>query len=153
MPPPPIPGVPNPAADANLAMAKALARAMSRNQEETTYQTYTRYNPFTNKCYTGRTSGTGTPQGNINARAAQQAHLNAELFDPPILDKSSTNSSAIRGREQLVIDVNGGAQSAGGYSRNMIRGVSEYNPYRFYYEGQALNEFGEPFKTGPCTCN
>jgi hypothetical protein len=52
-----------------------------------------------------------------------------------------------------VLDINGGALRDGGYSRNMIREVSRYNLARFYYEAHALNEFGLPVKTGPCTCN
>jgi hypothetical protein len=41
-------------------------------------------------------------------------------FDAPVLDKSSENADAIRGREQQLIDAHGGAKSAGGTSGNAI---------------------------------
>lgn len=79
--------------------------------------------------------------------------LNAEGFDAPVLDRSSPNYYAIRGREQQMIDINGGAKSDQGTSRNAIRGVSKLNPARFFYEAHALYQFGAPVRSGsPCTC-
>ena len=78
-----------------------------------TYQTYTKTNPTTGEVYSGRTSGTGTPLENIARRDANH-HMNAKGFGPAQLDKSSSNYNAIRGREQQLIDLNGGAKSMGG---------------------------------------
>ena len=59
---------------------------------------------------------------------------------------------AIRGREQQLIDRNGGAQSdtrnfkGGGSSANKIRGVWYYNPNAPKYHGAANSMFGEYYK-------
>lgn len=148
---PPI-GLPNPSADAQRELARQLTDLLRRNFPQRTYQTYTRYNPLTGKCYSGRTSGYDEPQTNIRNRALGQPLLNAEGFSPPVLDRSSGNYSSIRGREQQLIDINGGAQSAGGTSRNMINGISPYNPFRPMYFDDANAEFGSPVPAGNCTC-
>jgi hypothetical protein len=51
-------------------------------------------------------------------------------------------NAAIRGREQQLIDFNGGAQSMGGTSRNKINGISNLNLARSYYIQQSINLFG-----------
>ncbi|WP_239478130.1 RHS repeat-associated core domain-containing protein [Hydrogenophaga sp. YM1] len=135
LPPIPVPGVPNPSADAQQQLAQQLTDALRRAFPERTYQTYTRYNPRTGKCYSGRTSV-----------------LNAEGFFPPVLDRSSTNRGAIRGREQQLIDINGGARSVGGTSRNMINGISPMNPFGDAYLDEATGEFGIPVPAENCTC-
>ena len=108
-----------------------------------TYQTYTKANPTTGDVYTGRTSGTGTPEQNI-ARRDQGHHMNEQGYGPATLDQSSTNKDVIRGREQQVIDHHGGAQSQGGTSGNAINGVSPTNPRRQQYLDAAAQEFGAP---------
>ena len=60
------------------------------------------------------------------------------------LDKSSTNANSIRGREQQLIEENGGAQSEEGTSGNAINGISRTNPNRDFYMGAAEEEFGAP---------
>ena len=50
--------------------------------------------------------------------------------------------AAIRGREQQLIDFNGGARSVGGNSANIINGVSDLNPLRPIYLGAAIKNFG-----------
>lgn len=50
------------------------------------------------------------------------------------LDKYSTNSDAIRGREQQLIELNGGAKSQKGTSGNTINGISPTNPKKQRYE-------------------
>ena len=60
----------------------------------------------------------------------------------PTVDAVSTDRGAIRGREQQLIDFNGGAQSVGGTARNMINGVADFNPNRIYYIYQSIREFG-----------
>jgi RHS repeat-associated protein len=153
-PPPPIPGVPNLSTDAQRQLAEQLTRATQGNEDrQKTYQTYTRYNPVTGQCYTGRTSGYGTPEENIRNRSYGQPLLNFEGFLPPVLDRSSTNYNSIRGREQLVMDLNGGARSTGGTSRNAINGISTINPLgRYLYIPAANAEFGVPVPAGQCQC-
>ena len=84
------------------------------------------------KPYSGRTSGTKTPEQNVAARDLGH-HMNEKGYGPAELDKSSTNPAAIRGREDQNIELNGGAQSAGGTSGNAIRGISPANPNKAAY--------------------
>jgi hypothetical protein len=121
--------------------AKGLDRAGNARGSERTFQTYTKTNPKTGQVYCGRTSGCGTPEQNI-ARRDVNHHMNQEGYGPAILDKSSANSAAIRGREQQLIDAHGGAQSVGGTSGNRINGVSPGNAKRDFYFNQAKREFG-----------
>lgn len=60
-----------------------------------------------------------------------------------MLDKTSRNAAAIRGREQQVIEASGGGKSTGGTSGNSINGVSSKNLKRNHYKKQAKKEFGE----------
>jgi len=70
--------------------------------------------------YSGRTSGYGDPNALVQARGLQQPILTGEGFSPAVLDQGvsvqqNPNAyAAIRGREQQLIDFNGGAQSMGG---------------------------------------
>jgi len=73
----------------------------------------------------------------IVARRDARHHTAGE---PAELDKYSTNASAIRGREQQLIDANGGARSMGGTSGNAINGVSPANKRAAEYR-QAAKEF------------
>jgi RHS repeat-associated protein len=107
-----------------------------------TYQTYTKKNETTGEVYSGRTSGTGTPQENIEARDSNH-HMNDKDFGPAKLDKSSSNKDAIRGREQQLIDKNGGAKSKGGTSGNAINGVAPSNKNAQKYKEAAKSQFGE----------
>ena len=106
-----------------------------------TYQTYTKTNPVTGKVYSGRTSGTGSPIDNVAKRDANH-HMNAKGFGPAMLDKTSYNYQAIRGREQMLIDYYGGARSMGGTSGNAINGISLNNGKRGIYIEAAKREFG-----------
>jgi len=136
-----------------ISAQQASQTRTSENKRQKTYQTYTRLNPTTGKCYSGRTSGYDDPDTNLKNRAAGQPLLNLEGYNPPKLDKSSENYTSIRGREQQLIETNGRAQSVGGSSRNLINGVSDYNPLRSIYMGSATSEFGEPIPIpGGCTC-
>ncbi len=49
---------------------------------------------------------------------------------------------AIRGREQQLIDAHGGAQSDGGTSANLIRGVGRRNPLAPIYDAASTAMFG-----------
>jgi RHS repeat-associated protein len=107
---------------------------------EKTYQTYTKTHATTGEVYSGRTSGRGTPEDNI-AKRDKDHHKNKDGFGPAVLDKSSSNPAAIRGREQQLIEANGGARSAGGTSGNKINGVSPSNENRQSYLDAANEEF------------
>lgn len=104
------------------------------------YQTYTKTNPKTGEVYTGRTSGTKSPEENVRLRDRNH-HMNEEGFAPAVLDKSSSNRDAIRGREQQLIDLNGGAKSQGGTSGNKIRAISPKNEKANQYLNAAKREF------------
>ena len=106
------------------------------------YVTYTRTNPQTGQVYSGRTSGYGDPETLVLRRGSQQGTLNAEGFLPPVVDQATTNSLAQRGREQQLIDFNGGARSVGGITRNMINGVADFNPQRPFYMDATRRTFG-----------
>ena len=112
------------------------------NTGSKTYQTYTKTNPETGEVYSGRTSGTGTPAENVRRRDANH-HMNAKGFGPAVLDKSSSDYQAIRGREQMLIEHHGGAQSTGGNSGNTINGIGANNKNRDSYINAAKGEFGE----------
>ena len=103
--------------------------------------TYTKTNKTTGEVYSGRASGKGSPQDVVKKRDANH-HKNSEGYGPAVLDKSSTNSDAIRGQEQYLIDANGGAKSQGGSSGNAINGISDTNPKKQIYEEARRNEFG-----------
>ncbi len=118
------------------------AREAAVIKGEKTFQTYTKTNPATAEVYCGRTGGCGTALENIASRDASH-HMTDKGFGPAVLDKSSTNAAAIRGREQMMIEANGGAKSVGGTSGNAINGISSKNPKRDTYIREAKKEFGE----------
>ena len=68
--------------------------------------------------------------------------MNNKGFDPAVLDKSSTNYNAIRGREQMLIEKNGGAKKTGGTSGNAINGIDKNNKKKSIYINSAIEEFG-----------
>lgn len=107
-----------------------------------TYQTYTKTNIKTGEVYSGRTSGYGSPSQNVAARDINH-HMNSKGFGPAVLDRSSTNAAAIRGREQILIDSFGGAKSMGGTSGNAINGIAMNNPKRLFYLTESMKEFGK----------
>ncbi|MBY0574407.1 MAG: hypothetical protein K2P84_12070 [Undibacterium sp.] len=141
-------GVSIPAIGAELTAATSaglLIGTLSISGSEpnkTIYVTYTRVNPITGEVYSGRTHGEGDPQSIVTQRGMQQSHLNKEGFAPPVVDRWSSDGGAIRGREQQLIDFFGGARSVGGTSRNMINGVSDFNPNRIYYIPASIATFG-----------
>ncbi|MBL9099499.1 MAG: hypothetical protein JNL82_01010 [Myxococcales bacterium] len=122
--------------------AADAARHSDASDAVETYQSYTKTNSTTGQVYSGRTSGTGTPRENIIQRDSRH-HMNAEGYGSAQLDKSSRNPDAIRGREQFLIEKNGGAQKSGGTSGNRINGISPRNPKGASYRAAAKQEFGE----------
>jgi len=141
-------GVFGPAVALAVPLALSGDTCATCNQDPFYYATYTRANPVTDQVYSGRTSGYGDPYTLVQRRGAQQPILTGEGFSSPVLDQAvmlqqDPNAyAAIRGREQQLIDFNGGAQSVGGTSRNMINGISEMNPLRDFYIQQSINRFG-----------
>ena len=138
------------AADALAALAKAAnttdnaadaAKAAASVSDGKVYVTYTKVNPKTGEVYSGRASGYGTPK-EVVANRDRNHHMNEKGFEPAELDRFSTNSDAIRGREQQLIELNGGAKSQGGSSGNAINGVSLTNPNKQRYEDARRKEFG-----------
>jgi RHS repeat-associated protein len=124
------------------AQANAAANSNgAQSTAQTTFQTYTKTNPDTNTVYSGRTSGTGTPEENVADRDAYH-EMNDQGYGPAVLDKSSSNPDAIRGREQDLIWQNGGAQSEGGTSGNAINAISPDNPNFSNYINASEQEFG-----------
>jgi RHS repeat-associated protein len=141
-------GVLGPAAAITLPLALSGDTCQACNQDPFYYATYTRTNPTTDQVYSGRTSGYGDPDALVQARGLRQPILTGEGFSSPVLDKSVSvqqNPSAydaIRGREQQLIDFNGGAQSMGGTSRNKINGIADLNPFRSTYIQKSIELFG-----------
>ena len=107
-----------------------------------TYQTYTKKNPISGEVYSGRTSGYNTPAENVARRDLNQKKKKKGYL-PAQLDKTSTDYNAIRGREQMLIEANGGAKSVGGTSGNAINGISPNNKKKNIYINAAKKSFGE----------
>jgi hypothetical protein len=107
------------------------------------FQTYTKTNSETGEVYSGRTSGVRSPTENVQARDSSH-HMNEKGFGSARLDRSSPNPSAIRGREQQLIEEFGGSRSTGGTSGNAINGISPTNANRSTYINEAVKEFGTP---------
>jgi hypothetical protein len=99
-------------------------------------------NGTTGKVYSGKTSGKKTAAQNVAARDKKH-HMTGKGYGAAKLDKTSTSKDAIRGREQQLIDHNGGAQSQGGTSGNAINGISATNKNKQKYEDAANKEFGK----------
>jgi len=102
-----------------------------------TYQTYTKTNPATGHVYAGRTSGFRNAAGNLLRRDSSHAYT-AKGYGPATLDLSSTNGSAIRGREQQLIEYYRNL----GISGNVDNGVGPRNGNRSFYLQEAEARFG-----------
>jgi RHS repeat-associated protein len=130
--------------DATIVAAGIDAVAGSiKDKLQFKFITYTRVGP-NGQVYSGRTSGFGDPQSIVNARAATHPGRLAG-FAPPVIDEWAAGPQgyfAIRGREQQLIDAFGGAQSEGGTSANLIRGVSKSNPLAPVYSAASITLFG-----------
>ena len=105
------------------------------------YVTYTKKNPVTGEVYSGRTSGYGDPR-KILAKRDRGHHMNEKGFEEAQIDRFSTDPDAIRGREQYLIDLHGGAKSQGGTSGNAINGISPTNPNKKRYVEANEREIG-----------
>ena len=120
-------------------VGKAVSNLNSSGEK--THQTYTKPDKNGGKPYSGKTSGTGTPEENI-AKRDQGHHMDKKGFGKAVLDKSSKSSDAIRGREQNLIDNNGGSKSTGGTSGNQNNSIGPKNKNAEKYKQAAEKEFG-----------
>jgi len=105
------------------AIEQAAETAGDAADSAKTLQSYTKTNPTTGQVKCGRTSGCGTPLENIAKRDSNH-HKNKDGFGPAVVDQSSSNTAAVRGREQQLIDAHGVAKSNGEASGNTINGIS-----------------------------
>lgn len=153
-----LPPAPNPNAyvENPLVWLDPLGLAPVRTPKQTPqlrYVTYTKTNPTTGTVYTGRSRGTGTPAQVVRNRDADH-HMTEKGYGPAVLDQSTDATlpveqrhqdpayQAMRGREQQMIDHNGGARSMDGTSGNAINGIAEDNKLRDTYLNAATNKFG-----------
>lgn len=127
--------------------AAVLNKVLSDSAEPSggkTFTTYTREKPD-GTVYSGRTSGKADPEkqvANRISRGRDHQARTAEGYGSAKVDKNSSNPDAIRGREQQLIEQNGGARSQGGTSGNAINGVSPKNSKGQGYRAACENEFG-----------
>jgi RHS repeat-associated protein len=111
--------------------------------------TYTKRGP-NNEIYSGRTSGFGrTPIEVLRRRDASHKRLRGMGFEAAELDvfvavRSDEDRDAIKGREQALISVNGGAQSRGGTSANRDDAIDRNDPRRSYFLRLSEAYFGAP---------
>jgi len=119
----------------NISLSKSVQSKVK------THQTYLKKNSE-GTVYNGKTSGTGTPYENILKRDKYH-HMNEKGYGPAVLDKSSKNKAAIRGREQSNIEKSGGAKSQNGTSGNAINGISNKNKNKNFYMNENIKIFGK----------
>lgn len=128
---------------------------MEEKEPKVFFVTYTKLRENedgTTTTYSGRTSGVyyGETPTLKEAQAAVSArdlgHKDKIGYGPAVVDKYSTVYTAIRGREQQLIDHFGKAQSEGGTSGNKIRGVGKNNPRGPMYHSSSNTQFGELHK-------
>lgn len=126
----------------DVAIVGVLAGALVYDATYRTYVTYTLTGPNGQK-YAGRASGFGDPYSIMMNRFSMH-HMRLSGYGNPVLDASAqgypTGYSAIRGREQQLIDSYGGVGSPN--VGNSIRGVSKFNPYGRVYHSMSDAYFG-----------
>jgi hypothetical protein len=59
-----------------------------------------------------------------------------------IIDKVHRDPDPITGREQMLVDFHGGAQSVGGTSANALNPIDDLSEDRPYFIGRSIIEFG-----------
>ena len=109
----------------DLAIPIVLAGAAAYDLSQRVYVTYILTHP-SGKVYIGRSSGFGSPY-KVMMRRYYGHHMRSKGYINPILDRAAQGFigySAIRGREQQLIDSYGGVGSLS--IGNRIRGVSKY---------------------------
>ena len=104
--------------------------------------TYVLKNPETKQVYIGRTSGFGEPLKILKRRMYGHAYKKRGFKNPKI-DKAMQGlnaRSAIRGREQQLIDFYSGIGSFN--VANIRRGVAKKNPFRNIFHHASNTNFG-----------
>jgi hypothetical protein len=104
------------------------------------YDAYTLQGP-NGEIYAGRTSGYGSAEQLVNERYSSH-HMRLFGYNNPKVDvfaQGDTGYYAIRGREQLIINENGGTGSP--RVGNSINGISILNPFRDTYISAAKARF------------
>ena len=125
---------------AGTLLAGAVIADAINDYQNKIYVTYTLTNPETGQVYVGRTSGTGTPQQIANRRYYKHGSKQALGFARPVVDRYSKSYSAIRGREQQLIDYYGGVGNP--KVANLIRGVAKRNPFGKKFHNSSNQCFG-----------
>lgn len=122
--------------------AGIVAGAAVYDLTQSIYVTYPLNNPATGQIYAGRSSGYGNPVS-IMMNRFYGHHMRKAGFGDPDLDRAAQGLmgySAIRGREQMIVDAYSGINSpAVGNSRNPIW---PFNPYRSQFLMDAYFLFG-----------
>lgn len=123
----------------------SLSGSSVKDKDRYKYVTYIRrHTTIDGLVYSGRTGGLGSVDKILEARSKSKDHLErtAQGYGPLELDRVSYYKNSIRGREQMLIDFYGGAQSIGGTSGNKINGIWPFNYKREMYMLAAEAEFG-----------
>jgi RHS repeat-associated protein len=120
-------------------LAMTLLGPLGSVVAKTTFQEYVKGNPETGQVYHGRTSGEGTPEQNVQIREASPHHMNEEGYDPAELELSSKDPDAIRGAEQILMELS----RALGITGNRINGISPRNVNSAAYREAAMREFSD----------
>ncbi len=106
--------------------------------------TYVKENNKTGEVYIGRASGlvneVNTDAANLVRKKRDSSHQkNKEGFSESVIENFTTNSDAIRGREDLLIR----EAKKHGISGNKYNGISNRNKKRQQYLNAAIDLFGD----------
>ncbi len=125
----------------DLAIPIVLAGAAAYDLSQRVYVTYILTHP-SGKVYIGRASGFGSPY-KVMMRRYYGHHMRSKGYINPVLDRAAQGFigySAIRGREQQLIDSYGGVGSLS--IGNRIRGVGRYNILGIKFHNDSNQYFG-----------
>lgn len=137
----------NPFENSGITSLSSINVRAESSTREKTYITYTLTltDPVLgDKVYVGRASGYGTPEQVLLKRYLTHLFRRSLGYANPKLDQARygfKHYSAIRGREQQLIDYHGGVESDG--VGNLIRGVAKGNVSGEIYHNAANLEFGQ----------
>jgi len=106
--------------------------------------TYIKENSKTGELYVGRASGLVDNANNeaadiVRKKRDSSHHRNKNGFGESVIDRISTNSDAIRGREDLLIR----KAKELGISGNKYMGISKRNKKKKQYINAAIDLFGD----------
>ena len=127
---------------AGLGVILVTAGEVARHVLQRTYITYVLTNPTTGQVYAGRASGYGTPNQVLWDRLSRH-HMWQRGFTQHRIDVAAQGDqaySAIRGREQQLLDSFGGVGDP--QVANAIRGVAKTNPFGRFFHAASDNWFG-----------